>query len=88
MTRKAMWFLVALLMAMIVAPVALAQTAGTAARGNRLGGRGRRDRSWHRGCGLRNGTRKGDRFGLRGNGAQSGSERSDPHRVHHRRGAD
>lgn len=33
MTRKALWFLVALLMAMIVAPVALAQTAGTTAAG-------------------------------------------------------
>lgn len=33
MTRKAMWFLVALLMAMIVAPVAFAQTAGTTAAG-------------------------------------------------------
>src|SRR5487761_634312 len=33
MTKKVMWFLMVLLMAMIAAPVALAQTAGTTAVG-------------------------------------------------------
>ncbi len=88
MTRKMVWFLMAAIAALVLAPVTFAQ-GGAAASGTT---------DWidvaaaialgHHGGGLRSRSGTRDSGSLRRHGAESGRQRPHPHRVHHRRGAD
>ena len=88
MTRKMMWFLMAAIAALVLAPVTFAQGGPRGVGSDRLGRRGRGARSGNHRGGLRSWPGPRDSGWLRRHGAESGRERPDPYRVHHRRGAD